>query len=91
MGKKKLTLSIDEDLLRDVRSMLAGEGESISEVVEELLESVSASRWIEGLAEALGLKRLNPLDPAEIPKTRPPGLDAAKLVKELRRQRLQGA
>lgn len=91
MGKKKLTLNVDEELLREVKSALASEGKSISGVVEELLGSVLAYRWVEELAESLGLGRLDPLDPSEIPRSRRAGLDAAKIVRELRNERAGGA
>jgi len=87
LAKKKLTLSIDEDLVREVKSVLAGEGLSLSGVVEEFLESITASRWLEELAENLRLGDLNSLDPSSIPKVRPKGYDATKIVRELREQR----
>jgi len=37
MAKRKLTLSIDENLIREVKGILAGEGYSLSQVVEEFL------------------------------------------------------
>ncbi len=82
--KKKLTLSIDEDLLREARVVLAGEGRSLSGVIEEFLESVVASRWIDELARDLGFGDLTPLDPSSIPRQRPRGFDAARIVRELR-------
>ena len=86
--KRKLTLSVDGELLREVKSLLAGEGESVSGVVEEFFESLLGFRWLDGLAEELGLGRLEPLDPSEVPRRRPAGLDAGRLVRELRDGRL---
>ncbi|MBO3832881.1 MAG: hypothetical protein FGF51_05785 [Candidatus Brockarchaeota archaeon] len=87
MGRRKLTLSIDENLLREIKGILAGEGSSLSRVVEEFLGSLT-SRWVEGMAEDMGLGSLDPLDPADIPRSRPKGYDSAKLIRELREERL---
>ncbi len=87
MGRRKLTLSIDENLLREIKGILAGEGSSLSRVVEEFLGSLLTSRWVEGMAEDLGLGSLDPLDPADIPSSRPKGYDSAKLVRQLREER----
>ncbi|MCX8183310.1 MAG: DUF6364 family protein [Crenarchaeota archaeon] len=86
MSRRKLTLSIDENLIREIKAMLASEGSSLSSVVEEFLGSLT-SRWLEEMAEDLGLGGLEPLDPADIPGSRPKGYDSAKLVRELREQR----
>ena len=81
MGRKrKLTLSIDEELLRNVRAILAREGKSLSSIVEEALSFIIVSKWIDELADELELDRLDPIDPSIIPKTRPKGLDAGKLL-----------
>ncbi len=88
MGRRKLTLSIDEDLLKEVKSIFTRKGVSISRVVEEFLESMMASKWLEELANALGYESLTPLDPFKIPVNRPDGVDAAKVVRELRDGRL---
>ena len=90
MAKRKLTLSVNEDLLREVKNALAGRGKTLSEAVEELLELMLASRWIEKLAKSLKLGDLLPLDPLEIPRQRPKGLDAARVVRELRDGRVPG-
>jgi len=87
MGKRKLTLVVDEDVLREVRSIFAIKGVSISEAVEEFLESALASRWLEELADTLGYGKLIPLDPSRISEDRPSGIDAAKFVRELRDKR----
>jgi hypothetical protein len=90
MAKRKLTLSIDENLIREVKGVLAGEGSSLSQVVEEFLSSLTA-RWIEEMAVDIGLGSLDPLDPADIPGSRPEGYDSAKIVRELRKQRSSAA
>ena len=53
---------------------------SLSSVVEEALSSVIVSKWVDELAGELELSRLDPIDPSTIPKTRPLGLDAGKLL-----------
>jgi hypothetical protein len=90
MAKRKLTLSIDENLIREVKGVLAGEGSSLSQVVEEFLSSLTA-RWIEEMAVDIGLGSLDSLDPADIPGSRPEGYDSAKIVRELRKQRSSAA
>ncbi len=85
MAKRKLTLSIDENLIREVKGILAGEGYSLSQVVEEFLSSLTA-RWVEEMAVDLGLGGLDPLNPADIPGSRPEGYDSAKTVRELRKR-----
>jgi len=81
MMKKKLTLSISEDLLREVKLIARQEGRSLSSIVEEYFEQLIASRWAEELAKDLGA-----LEPtSEIP--RPNGLNAAEIVGELRKGR----
>lgn len=86
MSKKKLTLSVDENLIREIKAILASEGSSLSSVVEEFLGSLT-SKWLEELAEDLGLGSLDPLDPADIPSSRPVGYDSTRLVRKLRDQR----
>jgi len=79
--KKKLTLSISEDLLREVKLIARQEGKSLSSIVEEYFEQLIASKWAEELAKDLGA-----LEPtSEMP--RPDGLDAAEIVRDLRKGR----
>lgn len=87
MGKKKLTLTIDEDIIKEVKALFVGRGIPISKIVEEFLESTLISRWLEDLGKALGYENLLPLDPSRIPEERPRGLYAAKIVRELRDER----
>ncbi|MEB2837215.1 MAG: hypothetical protein GSR80_000899 [Desulfurococcales archaeon] len=47
----------------------------------------SAGECLEGLAESLGLGPLRPSSEEEIPSRRPEGLDAARAVREARRER----
>jgi len=43
------------------------------------------------MAVDLGLGGLDPLNPADIPSSRPEGYDSAKTVRELRKQRSSAA
>lgn len=86
MARRKLTLSIDENLIKEVKGILIGEGLSLSQVVEEFLGSLTA-RWFDEMAVDLGLGGLDPLNPADIPGSRPQGCDSAKIVRELRDRR----
>ena len=87
MAKKKLTLSVKEDLLDEVKRFAAIEGRSLSSIVEEYFEYVVFGRWVEALCKELGLGYLEPKNEFEVPRSRPRGLDAARMVRELRRKR----
>ena len=87
MRRSKVTLSVDEELLREAKGVLAREGISISSVVEEALESLIASKLFEDVAKELGLKSLELINPGDVPRQRPNGLDSAEAVRELRRKR----
>jgi len=87
MDKKKLTLSVSKDLLEEVKLFASREGKSLSSIVEEYFEYLVSTRWIDALAEELGLGELEPTTEFEIPKLRPMGLDAARIVRELREGR----
>ncbi len=89
MGKRKLTLSVRGDLLEEAKLYAREEGRSLSDIVEEYLEYLASTRWIDALAKDLGLERLEPTLEPEIPLSRPAGLDAAKTVRELRRGRAE--
>jgi len=88
MSKKKLTLSVSEDLLEEVKLLAHREGRSVSSIVEEYFEYLVLTRWIDALADELGLGRLEPTTEGEIPKSRPTGMDAAKVVREVRDSRV---
>ena len=87
VGKRKVTLSIEEEVLREAKVVASLEGKSLSGLVEEYLESLAASRWLERLATSLGVERLEPTSEDEIPSRRPEGLNAAQAVREARRSR----
>ncbi len=85
--KKKLTLSIREDLLEEAKRLAMEQGTSLSRMFEECLEHLITTQWLEDLVRELGLGPLDPTTPNEVPKTRPQGLDSAQLIRELRRER----
>jgi hypothetical protein len=87
VAKRKLTLSVGEDLLDEVKRIAAIEGRSLSSIVEEYFEYVVFSRWAEALCGELGLGGLEPTTESEVPRGRPRGLDAARIVRELRGER----
>ena len=90
MVKRKLTLSIDEELLSEVKKLSTLEGVSLSEIVEEYFEGLVFERWVRNLCDDLGLGELEPTTELEITKNRSKGLDAAKIVRELRERRVNG-
>jgi hypothetical protein len=92
MVKKKLTLSIREDLLNEIKMFALIEGRSLSDIVEEYFEYLIFSRWANTLGKELGLSGyMEPITEQEIPKNRikVKGLDAASVVRELREERIQ--
>jgi hypothetical protein len=88
MVKKKLTLSIDGELLSEVKKLSTLEGISLSKIVEEYFESLVFERWAQSLCDDLGLGELKPTTELEITRNKPKGLDAAKVVRELREGRV---
>lgn len=89
--KKKLTLSVREDLLEEAKLYAYEVKRSLSEIVEEYLEYLASTRWIDGSAKKLNLGELEPTSEFEIPMSRPKGLDAAKTVRELRDARARAS
>jgi len=87
MPKRKLTLSVRGDLLDEVKRVALSEGRTLSDLVEEYFEFLAFEIWIAKLAEDLGIGKLKPVFDQEITSTRPRGLDAAKIVRELRDER----
>jgi len=90
MAKKKVTLSIDEDLLSEVKKLVALEGGNLSGIVEEYFEGLVFERWIHELCASLDLGELEPTSELEVPLSRPKGLNAAEIVRELREGRIKG-
>ena len=66
--KKKLTLSVAEDLLDEVKKLAAIEGRSLSSIVEEYFEYVVFRRWAETLGEELSLRDLGPTTESIAPR-----------------------
>ncbi len=89
MVKRKLTLSVDGDLLDEVKGIAAIRGRSLSSIVEEYLEYLVFEKWAEALGRELGLGDLEPTTESEISGSRPKGLDAASAVRELRERRVK--
>ena len=90
MAKKKLTLSVGEDLLDEVKRLAAVEGRSLSSIAEEYFEFVVFRRWAEVFGRELGLGDLEPTTESDVSRGRPQGLDAARMVRELREKRERG-
>lgn len=57
--------------------------------LEERFEGLVLDRWVRDLCEALGLGGLEPAAETDVPRSRPKGLDAAKVVRELREKRVK--
>jgi hypothetical protein len=89
VARRKLTLTVEEGLLDEVRRLAAVEGRSLSSIVEEYFEYVVFRRWADSLGRGLGLEGLEPTSELDVPRGRPKGLDAAKEVRELREERLR--
>ena len=77
-------------MLEEVKKLAAVEGRSLSSFAEEYFEFVVFRRWAEALGRELGLGDLEPTTEFEVPSKRPGGLDAARLVRELREKRERG-
>ena len=82
--KKKLTLSIRDDLVREVKKIALERGVSLSSIVEEYFEFLVSSNWIDKLAEELGIGELEPTKEDEIPAGRPKGVDSTSVIRDLR-------
>jgi hypothetical protein len=88
VARRKLTLSIEGELLEEVKGVAAASGRSLSSLVEEYLGYLVFERWAEELAEGLGLGGLKPTTDSDVARDRPRGLDAAEAVRELREGRV---
>ncbi len=88
MVKRKLTLSVDDELLKNARVRLVGKGESVSKAVEDLFRSIGDS-WIEDLARQFGVK-LRYISSEEVIRRRGKirtGLNSTKVLREMREDR----
>jgi hypothetical protein len=82
MARKKLTLSVRGDLLDEIKKLATIEGRSLSSIFEYMV----FGRWVEALSRELDLGSLEPKNEFEVPRSRPKGLDAAGMVRKLRRR-----
>ena len=87
MAKKKLTLTIDEGVLREAKAVLSSEGRSLSQVVEEYLQFIASTKWVDDIADELGLGWLGITTDAEVRSSRPRGLNTSEVVREIRERR----
>jgi hypothetical protein len=86
MGKIKVTLSVDEDLLRESKSYLAGKNLTVSGTLERAMSEMTVSGFVEKVAANLG-GRLGYMAYDQVQKKRPKGKDAAKTIRESRGER----
>ena len=81
-----MTLSVDEDLLRESKAFLARKNLTVSGTLEKALSEMTALGLAESVAVGLG-GRLGYRGYDEVPRKRPKGKDAAKAVREARERR----
>ena len=86
MGKTKVTLSVDEELLRESKSYLAEKNLTVSGTLERALSEMTVSGFVEKIAANLG-ERLSYVAYDQVPRKRPKGKDAAKTIREARGER----
>ncbi len=86
MGKTKVTLSVDEGLLRESKSYLAEKNLTVSGTLERALSEMAASGIVEKVAATLG-EKLEYIGYDQVPKRRPKGKNAAKAIREVRGER----
>jgi hypothetical protein len=87
MAKTKLTLSIDEEVIKEAKSESLRRNTDVSTLVEEFLRSISRLR-IKEIMLKLGVEERY-VSYEEIAKGRPSGLAAEKVIRELRNGREQ--
>jgi len=86
MPKTKVTLSVDAELLRESKGYLAEKNLTVSGTLEKALSEMPASGFVEKVAANLG-EKLGYVGYDQVPRTRPRGKDAARAVREARRER----
>jgi len=84
--KVKVTLSLEEDLVRRTKSKLALEGRNLSELVEELLAAYDGLELLDKLCDSLNLEKKF-CTSYEVEAGRPAGLKAEEVVREIRGDR----
>ncbi len=86
MTKDKLTLSIDEELIRTTKAFLARKDMSVSGVVEDFLRSLVTPAAIDRIMDELQIER-DYVSFEDVIKNRPAGLDSGKIIREMRNER----
>lgn len=86
MGKIKVTLSVDDELLRESKAYLAEKSLTVSGTLERALSEMAVSKVIENVASNLGEKVVY-VGYDQVPGRRPKGRDAAKTIREARGER----
>jgi hypothetical protein len=84
MGKTKVTLSVEEELLREARAYLVERHQTISGTLERALSEISSSVLYDRIATSLGGRRLEYVGYQDVPRRRPKGKDSARAVREAR-------
>ena len=84
--KVKVTLSLREDVVRRAKSKLAIEGRSLSDAVEEFLQTYDELDFLDKLCESLGLESRF-YTSSEIKSNRSTGLKTEEVVREVRDER----
>ncbi len=86
MGKIKVTLSVDDELLRESKAYLAEKNLTVSGTLEKALSEMAVSNIVERVASNLG-EKLGYVGYDQVPRNRPKGKDAARVVREARGER----
>lgn len=83
MPKTKLTLSIDDKLILEVKAYLAKRDRGISEVVELFLRDLVTEKELVSMMDALGIEQKY-ISYEDVVRRRPGGLEASGMVRETR-------
>lgn len=87
MARTKVTLSVDQELLREAKSTTVKHGITLSSAFETLLKSFT-KREIEEVADALGIS-IKYVSLEDVVKRRKAGWNAGRAVREMRDARAQ--